>query len=74
MLAHLARRERTGKKIPIKLLLPLRKTKSTCIRCSDNISGVIVDLFEDMDIWDFRYHYFIPWHYCHNCKDPIRRI
>jgi len=26
---------------------------------------------EDMDIWDFRYHYFVPVYSCHKCKKPI---
>jgi len=35
------------------------------------IFGLIVDLHEDRDIWDFRYHYFVPIYSCHKCKKPI---
>jgi transposase len=71
MLAALRQRELTGKKIPIKKLLPIRESDKKCILCDKSICGLIVDLFEDMDVWDFRYHYFLPWNTCHRCRDPF---
>lgn len=74
MLRSLYEREITGKKIRIDHLVPLRKTNKKCILCEKPISGVILDIFEDMDVWGFRYHYFLPWNTCHSCRPPLSRI
>ena len=71
MMSLLRRREITGKKFPINDVLPLRKTTYRCFSCYKTIYGVIIDINEDKDIWNFRYHYFIPWNYCHKCKHPL---
>ena len=67
----LINRQKTGKKLKIIDAIPIKKTRFICLTCSKNIFGVIVDLHEDMDIWEFRYHYFIPIFSCHKCKDPL---
>ena len=67
----LLKRQITGKKLKIVYAVPIRKTKFICLTCNEPILGLIVDLQEDMDIWDFRYHYFIPIISCHKCKKPI---
>jgi len=74
MFANLVRRQRTGKPIRIKKLIPLRKTKYKCSVCDDYIYGIIIDIFEDMDVWGFRYHYFLPWIKCHKCQQPLSSV
>jgi|TARA_Y100000591_G_C21708484_1_gene632139 hypothetical protein len=64
-------RQLTGKKLRVVNAIPIRKTRFVCLTCYEPIFGVIVDLQEDMDIWDFRYHYFVPIFSCHKCAKPI---
>ena len=66
----LRRREITGKRIRINYVYPLRDTKYMCYRCNQKIKGLIVDFPEDIDVFGFRYHYFIPMVACHLCHDP----
>ena len=67
----LQRRQLTGEKLKIINAVPIRKTRFVCLQCYEPIFGLIVDLHEDMDIWDFRYHYLVPIYSCHKCKKPI---
>ena len=71
MFTLLSRRELTGKKLKINGFLPLRTTSKQCLFCKKPIHGIIIDIFEDMDVWKFRYHYFIPWNICHKCRPPL---
>ena len=68
----LKNREITGKRIKINYVYPLRKTSYACWQCNKPVYGLIVDLHEDMDIYSFRFHYFIPMLACHNCRDPVK--
>ena len=68
----LRRREITGKRIRINYVYPLRDTKYICCRCHRKIKGLIVDFPEDIDVFGFRYHYFIPMVACHLCHDPLK--
>lgn len=52
--------------------IPIRKTSVKCIYCNKCIYSLIIDLIKDMDIFKFRYHYFIPIFACNNCKDPLK--
>ncbi len=71
MFRALLQRELTAKKICIEKLLPIRSSDKKCILCEKPICGLIIDLYEDMDIWQFRYHYFLPWNTCHRCRPPL---
>ena len=66
----LCRIQITGKRIRINYVYPLRNTKYMCYRCNRRIKGLIVDLPDDIDVFGFRYHYFIPMLACHRCCDP----
>jgi hypothetical protein len=72
ILNGLLNREITGKRIRINHVYPLRKTSYACCVCNQPVTGIILDLNEDMDIFEFRFHYIIPMLACHKCKDPAK--
>ena len=74
MLRSLYEREITGKKIRIDHLVPLRKTNKKSIQCEKPISGVILDIFEALDVWGVRYHFFLPRNTWHSCRPPLSPI
>jgi len=63
-------REIIGKPIKINQVYPLRKTSYACRICNQPVMGIILDLNEDRDIFEFRFHYIIPMLACHKCKNP----
>ena len=66
ILQKLIRRETSGKLV-IPHVQPMKNTNEPCPKCGFDIKAVILDLHKDIDIFGFRYHYYITKWRCYNC-------
>ena len=67
---YLRRREIKGHAV-LRRKQILRETAGKCYSCDKPIYAVILDLNEDKDIFDFRYHYYVPCYKCIDCDHKL---